>query len=252
MRPFLLLLGAVLAAACDDPAPLKNPFEPPPKVTKDPPPVTEPVQPTGPPQIKIGEEGPKIGWNEILIEKSDGRERLKTEVAANKQHWDGKKVALFIDRKAKLRWVVAMLEELAAAGATGFTINTGTRKEYSGALDFVPESKVDKPASCALVGMVLEDRATAIWSLEGGGASKRPKGMAGPDLTTTQETIERRGKACKGSTSFFVSAAESVEWGLAYDLAAAAAQVPEPKLDTFVLLTKTPVAGRRVTLGSSG
>ena len=58
MRPFLLLLGAVLAAACDDPAPLKNPFEPPPKVTKDPPPVTEPVQPTGPPQIKIGEEGP--------------------------------------------------------------------------------------------------------------------------------------------------------------------------------------------------
>ena len=47
---------------------------------------------------------------------------------------------------------------------------------------------------------------------------------------------------------FFVSAGETVEWGLAYDLAASTRSLSDVKFDNLVLLEKTPTAGRKVEL----
>ncbi|HTA93436.1 MAG TPA: hypothetical protein VK745_27850, partial [Polyangiaceae bacterium] len=59
---------------------------------------------------------------------------------------------------------------------------------------------------------------------------------------------ERFAKGCKQSTTLFVSAGPSVEWGLAYDLAVSAKTLDKVHLDTFVLLGDTPVPGRKVDL----
>jgi len=96
--------------------------------------------------------------------------------------------------------------------------------------------------------MVLEDRGTAVWKLSGGVATKHGKGMAGPDLSMTGDNIERFAKGCKQSSILFVSAGPSVEWGLAYDLAASAKTLTKASFDAFVLLGKTPVPGHPVTL----
>ena len=96
--------------------------------------------------------------------------------------------------------------------------------------------------------MILGDRSAAIWKVSGGTAIKRAKGLAGPDLSTTGETIERFAKGCKASNMFFVSADETVEWGRAYDLAASTRGLEGVKFDTMVLLEKTPTAGRKVDL----
>jgi hypothetical protein len=96
--------------------------------------------------------------------------------------------------------------------------------------------------------MVLEDRGTAVWKLSGGVATKHGKGMAGPDLSMTGDNIERFAKGCKQSNLLFVSAGPSVEWGLAYDLAASAKTLQKATFDGFVLPGETPVPGHKVTL----
>jgi hypothetical protein len=98
--------------------------------------------------------------------------------------------------------------------------------------------------------MVLEDRGTAVWKLSGGTAMKRARGFAGPDLSMTQETLERLGKACSSASVIFVSGAEAIEWGLVYDLAGSAKTMPAVKFDSVVLLPETPVPGHKVELGS--
>jgi len=45
-----------------------------------------------------------------------------------------------------------------------------------------------------------------------------------------------------------VASAPIIEWGLTYDLAASSKKLEKAKFDTFVLLEKQPVAGRKVEL----
>lgn len=251
MTRSVLLATVVFAAAvgCDEAKKPKNPFEPPPKQTVEPPKTTEVPKPKGPPELAIDDLGPKVGFTRVLLDKPEGRDRLAKELAENKQHYEGKEASLSVIRKAKMIWVTTMLAELAKVNVTKVLIKTETRKEFPGELGFLPEAKAPKPEPCALVGMVLEDRGTAIWKVAGGTAMKRPKGFAGPDLSTTAETIERLAKACKQSNLFLVSAAEPIEWGLAYDLAASTRTIADVKFESIVLLDKTPIAGRKVELG---
>jgi hypothetical protein len=96
--------------------------------------------------------------------------------------------------------------------------------------------------------MVTSDYATAVWKLSGGTAGKRPKGMAGPDLSMTGDTIERFAKGCKESSTFFVQVADGIEWGLAFDLAASSRVLEHAKFDTSVLLNEIPTPGHKVDL----
>jgi hypothetical protein len=153
-----------------------------------------------------------------------------------------------VDRKAKLSHVAVFLEELGKLGSKPVTIKTESRKDYPGEVAFIPENSVGEVPSCSVVAIVMEDRGTAVWKLSGGVAGKRSKGMAGPDLTMTGDSIVRNAKACDQSRTVFVSAAPDLEWGLAYDLAASTKALDKAYFDAVVFLGQAPVPGHKVDL----
>jgi hypothetical protein len=242
---WLLVLCAVLG--CED-KPQKNPFDPAPNAALPAPPMSALPKVDAVPDFAIDTLSPKIGFERALLEHAEGRRTLADELAKHKKYIEGLDVTLRVDRNAKLDWVNAYLDELGKLGAKRVLVATETRKEFSQSLPFIPELALHSPAPCSLVAMVLDDRGTAVWRLSGGVASKRGKGMAGPDLSMTGETIERMGKSCKDSGFFFVSAAPTVEWGLAYDLAASARVLEQVHFDTWVLLGELPVPGHKIEL----
>lgn len=244
----MALMAMLGALACDDPPKKTNPFDDPTRA-KQPPKIKEPPKPKGPPDFQISAEGPKIGWTNILLEKKDGLKKLAAEVEANKEHIDGKVLPMSIDRKAKVPWVTAMTKALAKGGASGFEITTTTRKQYPKKVKFEPVSSVSNPPGCSVVAKVLAERKNAVWSLKGGRAVRSPRGLAGPDMALTAESLTRRAKGCKASDLVFVSGDEEVEWGLVYDLAAATQTLGDDvSLSKVVLLEESPVAGRAVSL----
>ncbi|MEO8902129.1 MAG: hypothetical protein ABI488_09655 [Polyangiaceae bacterium] len=239
-------LCACAALGCDE-KPDKAPTttlsaQPSPEATATPP------KPAGPPDFEIDTLSAKVGFERALLDKNDGRTTLQLLLKPTSNFVDGQDVTLLVDRRAKLPWVVAFLNELGKLGAKHVIVKTETRKEFSGSLPFTPELSLKSPPDCSVVAMVLEDRGTAVWKLSGGVATKHGKGMAGPDLSMTGDNIARFAKACKQSNTLFVSAGPSVEWGLAYDLAASSKTVEKASFDSFVLLEETPVPGHKVAL----
>jgi hypothetical protein len=249
-RHWLLLgLGCSSAAlGCDDhpdKPPSTTPSAPSGTVTPE---ATAAPKPAGPPDFEIDTLSAKVGFERALLDKNDGRTTLQNLLKPTANFVDGQDVTLVVDRMAKLPWVIAFIDELGKLGVKHVIVKTDTRKELSGSLPFTPELSLKSPPECSVVAMVLEDRGTAVWKLSGGVATKHGKGMAGPDLSMTGDIVERFAKACKQSTSIFVSAGPSVEWGLAYDLAASTKTIEKISLDTFVLLEETPVPGHKVEI----
>jgi hypothetical protein len=238
----LLLLAAVIA--CDDPP---KPAAPKPEATVTPT-ATEAPKPSGPPTFEIDTLSAKVGFERALLDQRDGRNNLITLLKATEKYVSGNDATLIVDRSAKLPWVIAFIDELGKLGAKRVLLKTETRKEFATSLPFSPELSLKAVPDCSVVAMVLEDRGTAVWKLSGGVATKHGKGMAGPDLSMTGDNIERFAKGCKHSSTLFVSAGPSVEWGLAYDLAASAKTLPKASFDAFVVLGETPVPGHKVAL----
>jgi hypothetical protein len=248
-RPgWVLGLGCSIAAlGCDD-QPEKSVSTAPSSLPTPEATVSTPPKPKGPPDFEIDTLSAKVGFERALLDKNDGRTTLQRLLKPAGNFVDGQDVSLVVDRNAKLPWVVAFIDELGKLGAKHVIVKTETRKEFSGSLPFSPELSLKPPPECSVVAMVLEDRGTAVWKLSGGVATKHGKGMAGPDLSMTGDNIERFAKGCKQSSAIFVSAGPSVEWGLAYDLAASAKTIEKTSFDTFVLLEETPVPGHKVEL----
>jgi biopolymer transport protein ExbD len=218
----VLLFGCALmggVVACDS-KPAPNPFETK-KETVEPPAITAPPKPTGPPELSVSAEGPKIGWTYILLDKPDGKQKLAAEVAANKDYFSGKDVPLRADRNSKLAHVAAVIGALADSGATGIVVSTETRTEFPKTVKFLPPAAGKTASGCSVVTKVLSERRNAVWTLKGGTAVKSPKGLAGPDMAMTEDSLDAAARRCKDSDFVFVSADEDVEWGLTYDLAAA-------------------------------
>jgi hypothetical protein len=244
--PAYLGLGFALVSlvACDD-AP--KPVVPKPEATATPT-ATEAPKPAGPPTFEIDTLSAKVGFERALLDQRDGRTNLINLLKPTEKYVSGNDVTLIVDRSAKLPWVVAFIDELGKLGAKRVILKTETRKEYAPSLPFSPELSLKQTPDCSVVAMVLEDRGTAVWKLSGGVATKHGKGMAGPDLSMTGDNIERFAKGCKHSNTLFVSVGPSVEWGLAYDLAASAKTLAKASFDNFVLLGETPVPGHKVAL----
>ena len=229
--------------ACDEKP--SKPVAPVPEATAT---ATVPPKPAGPPDFEIDTLSAKVGFERALLDQRDGRSNLVALLKPTEKFVSNQEVTLRVDRSAKLPWVTAFIDELGKVGAKRVVVKTETRKEFAESLPFSPELSLKSPASCSVVAMVLEDRGTAVWKLSGGVATKHGKGMAGPDLSMTGDNIERFAKGCKQSSTLFVSAGPSVEWGLTYDLAASAKTLPKAAFDTFVLLGELPVPGHAVTL----
>lgn len=245
IAPAMLGLCLWLGAGCEEQPQKSQPAqaEPAPAAT----PASAP-RPAGPPAFEIDTLGAKVGYERALLDQRDGRNVLVDLLKPTQKFVEGNDVTLVVERQAKLPWVVAFIDELGKLGAKQVLIKTETRKEFSPSLPFVPELALKSPPGCSPVAMVLEDRGTAVWKLSGGAATKHGKGMAGPDLSMTGDLIERVAKSCKQSSTLFVSAGPSVEWGLTYDLAASAKTLIKAAFERFVLLGETAVPGHQVSL----
>lgn len=239
-----LLLGVW---GCED-APKKNPFDPPKDKPVEPPPLKEAPKPEGPPDLVIDSISPKVGFERANFNFPDGKAKLAAALKSNQQYFEGKQATLIVDRKAKQDWVAAYLSELGKIGVPTILVKTETRDEFPHELALTPESKLGGSAGCSTVAMILADRGTAVWKLSGGVAGKRGKGMAGPDLSMTGDTIERVAKACKANAALFVAGAPEIEWGLVYDLAASTKKL-NVHYEATALLSITPVPGHKVELG---
>jgi hypothetical protein len=242
----LAACGAFATLGCDD-EPKKNPFDPPKDAPIPAPPASAIPKKDTAPILEIDNISPKVGGERALLIHPEGKAEL-TRLLTDAKRWiEGKDVVVIVDRKTKVPWVATYLDELAKLSPGKITIRTDTRKEYSQDQHFVPEAKVQAPP-CSVVGMVTSDYSTAVWKLSGGTAGKRSKGMAGPDLSMTGDTIERFAKGCKDSSTFFFSVADGIEWGLAFDLAASSRVLEHAKFDTMVLLNEIPTPGQKVEL----
>lgn len=240
-----IVLSGVTPACDSKPAP--NPFETK-KETVEPPPIKEAPKPEGPPDFIVSQEGPKVGWTYILLEKADGKQKLDAAIAQAKAWVSGKDVKLTADRQAKVAHVGAMMQALAEGGATSVTVSTETRTEFPKTVAFTPIGGLLSKPHCSVVAKVLTERKNAVWSLGGGTAIRSPKGLAGPDMAMTEDSLTAAAKRCKESDVVFVSGDEDVEWGLIYDLAAATKVLEKASFAKVVLLEPAPVAGRPVKL----
>jgi hypothetical protein len=94
--------------------------------------------------------------------------------------------------------------------------------------------------------VMKDDLSTAVWPYKGGLGKRQRKGLAGPDLSHTGETLEKEIGACDSTMAFF-SSDDGVGWEMAYNLAGTVViSDKKKKIDTLVLLHEAPVAGRAV------
>lgn len=243
--PVIALVALCLTALGCEEQPKKNPFDPPKDAPVPAPPASAIPKVDAAPILEIDTISPKVGSERALFQHPEGRSQLVELLAKEKRWFEGKDVQVLIDRKVKVAWVAMFLDELGKVNPSKITIRTETRKEFNQDQVFTPEAKTKAPP-CSVVGMVTSDYGTAVWKLSGGVAGKRTKGMAGPDLSMTGDTIERFAKGCKESSTFFVQVAEGIDWGLAFDLAASSHVLEHAKFTDNVLLSEIPTPGQKV------
>jgi hypothetical protein len=241
--PLLALLGAL---GCDDapkPAPASTTT-----AAAEPAPSPTPTKPTLPPSIVVDTSGALVAGSRVTLDGAGAVQRLKSEFEQHREFLEKKEVRVSAERKVKPAYVSAMLAGLGGMGASRILVRTSTRSDFPTEVGFLPPDAAKAAPRCSVIGMILADRSTAVWHLKGGVAGRRGKGMAGPDLTLTGESIRQQAKSCKESTVLFVAGAEGVEWGLIYDLAASSKTFGTLFLAEAALVSTPPVPGRPVEL----
>lgn len=249
-RPRTAAVAAVLAlgaagSACDEPKPqataaastaiatarVESTAAPPPK-------------PKGMPDLLVDPEGPYLGGRRVDLAAATGRDELARVVG--ELPIEGKPVPVTVEKKAKTPHVAALVAALGKAGAPKVVLKTDGRDDLPKEITVTPESRVSTPPGCSVTAMVLKDLSTAVWAYRGGLAKRQRKGFAGPDLTHTGETIKKEMAACDSTMAFF-SSDDAIAWEMTYNLGATVlASDEKKKIDTLVLLTEAPVAGRAV------
>jgi hypothetical protein len=246
-RHAALAVSLFAALACDEkpklgPAPAET-------TAQAPTPSPVPAKPTLPPTIIVDSSGALVAGARVALEGAGSADRLKAELEEHRSFLEQKEVRLAAERKVKPSYVEAMLAGLEGVGATRVLIRTSSRANFPNEVGFLPPGRARSAPACSVISMVLEDRSTATWHLNGGVAGRRGKGMAGPDLTLTGETIRQQAKSCKESNVLFVAGAEGVEWGLVYDLGASSKTFAQAYFADVALVSTPPVPGRPVELG---
>ncbi|MCC6523720.1 MAG: biopolymer transporter ExbD [Polyangiaceae bacterium] len=200
------------------------------------------------PNLEVDEKGPSVGIDRVDLAKPNGPKLLHDLV---KDLPAGKLPSVvLVARNAKTPDVAALVRELGLAGAATVTIKTDGRDDLPKELVVVPEQRIDKPDKCSIVATVIEDGATAVWAFEGGTAKRHRKGLAGPDLSHTHETLVKAIPQCSSKTAFF-SANAKYAWEFAFNIGGSILKADEKKqIERLVLVGEEPVAGRPVKLRS--
>lgn len=245
-RSALLLAVAALSLACEKEAPREIPSAAPKETAA--PVATKPPEPSGVPGLAIDRSGAMVAFERVSLDSRDAPQKLRTELERHKRYLDGQEVKVPAERRVSPAWVAMMIDALGDVGVARALVRTETRAEFPGEVGFVPVAKAKSSPPCTVVMMITADRGTAVWKVGGGVAGKRGKGMAGPDLTLTGETVERYAKGCADASVAFVAGAEGVDWGLVFDLAASTRRLPKAYFANLAVLGTPPVPGRPVAL----
>ena len=245
-----LATAALLTGACDDPPKPGAGVASATAATPAPTPSPEPAQRTKPttmPELIVDTDGPYLGGTRVKLGEPGSAEKLAKIV--KDLPIDGKPVTLQVDKKAKTSHVAAVVAALGEAGAPKITIKTEGRNDLAKEIAVTPESRITTAPACSIVATVLKDFSTAVWPLKGGTARKQRKGLAGPDFSHTGEQLEKDLAGCDSTDAFF-SGDDGVAWESIFNLAGTVlASDKKKRIDTVVLLSEEPVAGRAVTLG---
>jgi hypothetical protein len=197
------------------------------------------------PIITVDDHGASVDGTTFTTAPSQWR----AEVAAmlsTRPKIAGEAVVVTVTRDAKTPKVEAMVAALGEAKAKSVVVHTQTRDQTTGELTL---TRPKQAPECSAVAMIERDGAVAVWSKGGGVAQRYTRGMAGPDLSSSTEALRKRAGGCD-SPVWFVAGADTVTWGLVFDLAMRARNGGEGggllKPTETVLLTEAPVAGRPV------
>jgi hypothetical protein len=250
----IALVAVTLAGpACDKDAPKDDkgittataaPTLTPPTLT---PPAPAPAGPTKL-QLAVDDTAAFVAGERFDLAAPDPKGRLVAALTGKPV--EGETVVLNAARDAKLPKVVWMISALAAKKAKAVDVHTPLRDRSPGETVFTLGAKAE---GCSTVGFIGKDNAIATWPVSGATAERFTHGMAGPDLTRGSEGIRKRVLACDAPV-WFVSADDSVTWGLVFDLALAVLHPDDgglPKPRSVALLTKPPVPGRKVDVDAA-
>ncbi|MBS2012371.1 MAG: hypothetical protein JST00_05770 [Deltaproteobacteria bacterium] len=211
-------------------------------------PAPTPTAPAAPskPQFAIDDTAVFVAGERFETAPADLRGRLVA--AIGDKPVAGETVVLNAARETKLPKVVALFSALVAKKVKGVEVHTARRDKSMAEVTFVTNMK---PADCSAVGSIAKEGFISVWPANGAGAADRfARGMAGPDITRGSEGLRKRLTSCD-SPVFFLTADESITWGLLFDLELAAtgnedggAALAKPRSPS--LLTKPAVAGHKI------
>jgi hypothetical protein len=247
----LLLASVVLATGCGDPKDLID------KVAsaeasqrkEGPPPAPTPTKATTMPELAVDTIGALFGGRRVR-EPASEKGRAELREALKDLPINDNPVTLKVEKKAKIPDVAAVVDGFGEAGAPKVVVQSQGRTGLPTELRLTPLGKVPKPPACALIATVTEDLDTGVWPVKGGGGARHRKGLAGPDLTNTAETLEDRLAQCDSKIAFF-SANEKLDFQFAFNVGGTIVNSDkEHKIENLVLLGVEPVAGRRLELES--
>ena len=209
--------------------------------------AAEPAKPKTMPDLLVDPEGPYLGGRRIDMAAANGKDKLNDVI--KDLPINGLPTTLMVEKKAKTPHVAAVVQALGAAGAPKVIIKTDGRDDLPKEVVVIPESRLTSaPPACAVAAMVLKDLSTAVWPQKGGLGKRQRKGLAGPDLSHTGETLEKDLAGCDSTVAFF-SSDDEVVWEDAFNLAGTIVISDKKKhIDTLVLTHEAPVAGRPLNL----
>lgn len=251
MRPAAaVLFSCALLCACDDSKPgAGGKGAPSAAASAKPsaaPTATEAAKPKAMPDLLVDPEGPYLGGKRVDANAADAKEKMAAilkDLPINAQP-----VTLLAEKKAKTRHVGMVVDALGEAGAPKVVLKTDGRNDLPKEIVVVPSTKIPSAPGCSIATTVLDDLSTAIWPARGGLGKKQRKGLAGPDLSRTGETLEKDLAGCESNVAFF-SSDPSIQWELAFNLAGTLVNADtKKKIDSLVVLAEAPVAGRALPM----
>ncbi|MEM1031432.1 MAG: hypothetical protein AAF928_10830 [Myxococcota bacterium] len=212
-------------------------------------PASAASDPTVMPTLLVDEEGIVVGPTRVKDLKTEAR-RAEVAAAVADLPYASEPVRVRALKKARTPMVAELVWQLGKAGAKSIVVVTDVRDDLPGEITLTPETSLsgDEVPSCSVVAMVTASADTGVWALRGGGGRKHRKGFAGPDLSSTEETMKKDIKSCDSPIALF-SAAENMPWKHAFSMGALLKQADEEGvISSLVLLGREPVAGRAVAL----
>ncbi len=200
-----------------------------------------------PPLVTVDDVSVVVAGDRVDFAGPDAKGRLAA-LLATKPLVSGETLEVDALRETTMPHFEAVVDALHEAKAKGAKVKTMMRDRSLGELALL----FDHPpaSSCAAVAMIAKDDAVLVWPYGGGTALRYAHGMAGPDITLGSEGLRKLANACESSI-FFVSADDSIKWGMVFDLASAAPGGRDGGVafrpTSAVVLVKPPVPGRKVT-----